>query len=119
MLNERLSAARLIADKLHAAEAAIDQALACAAELSAAMPVARMSAKVSALVGHEAISGAAETQAALVEARRRLIATHCVLDQARLAVGLQAVALGGGMVKPSATAEGVAAREEEPSSRAA
>jgi hypothetical protein len=111
MLNDRLQAAQIVAAKLFAAEAALDQALA-----SAAMPRARMSAKISAVVGQEAIEDAADAQASLIEARRKLVAAHGKLEQVRVEVGLRVFALGGAYIKPpsaSQTHEHIEAQQDE------
>lgn len=111
MLNDRLQAAQIVAAKLFAAEAALDQALASVAELTAAMPRARMSAKISAVVGQDAIEDAADAQASLIEARRKLVAAHGKLEQVRVEVGLRVFAAGGGYIKPPS-----ANRDQEPES---
>lgn len=100
MLKERREAAEQIAERLFAAEAAIDAALTSAAELNAIIPVARSQANLSAVVGQDAIESAAETFAALVRARQQIVATHYRLDEAKTQIGLRTVAIGGGMEKP-------------------
>ena len=54
MRNERIAAARDVAAKLLAAEAAIDEAFARVAQLNMALPEARRMANLSAVVGQEA-----------------------------------------------------------------
>jgi hypothetical protein len=90
----RQEVAQKVADRLFAAEAAIDIALTRAAELTAAMPAARTEARLSAIVGQAALDRAAEAFTALVEARRRIVETHESLDQARSQMGLREVAAG-------------------------
>ena len=46
MLNDRLTAAKMVAEKLVALEDAIDAAIICAAELAAAAPQARKKANL-------------------------------------------------------------------------
>jgi hypothetical protein len=105
MLAQRRKAGQDIANCLMAAEAAIDQALASAATLAAAMPTARLEAGVAAEVGQEAMEFAAKTCAALFEARASVVATHKELEKTKTAVGLRAVSFGGLVEKPRSIAE--------------
>jgi len=106
----RQEVAQRLADRLFAVEAAIDIALTRAAELTAAMPAARCEARLSAIVGQEALDRAAEAFVALVEARRRIVATHESLDEARAQMGLREVNSGDSQDKiplmPSAAIAG-------------
>jgi hypothetical protein len=90
----RQAVAQKVADHLFAVETAIDLALTRAAELNAAMPQARTEARLPAMIGQTALDRAAEAFTALVEARRRIVATHASLDEARQQIGLRAVATG-------------------------
>ncbi len=101
MLNKRREAAEKVAQRLAAAEAAIDQALTCAAELNAALPSARAEAGLSAVVGQEALDGAAEVYTRLVAARRGIVETHRMLDETKIQIGLRTVAIGDGLDKPA------------------
>ena len=69
MLNQRLQAAREIAEQLIAAERAIDNAVAQVAALTACMPLARMEANIAAQVGHEALVRTAGSMTSLIERR--------------------------------------------------
>lgn len=100
MLNQRLSAAKKIAGSLHAAELAIDEAIARASELSAAIPAARGEANLSALVGHEATENVADALRVLAKARRHMVTAHGNLDEAKDQIGLRTRGFGGGMTKP-------------------
>ena len=104
----RQAVAQKVADRLFAVESAIDVALTRAAELNAAMPAARSEARLPAMIGQTAFDRAAEAFSALVEARRRIVATHASLDEARLQIGLQEVATGDLIPKPTGMPEGVA-----------
>lgn len=95
----RQAVAQQVADRLFAVESAIDLALTRAAELNAAMPQARTEARLPAMVGQAALDCSAEAFTALVEARRRIVATHASLDEARLQIGLKEVATGDSMPK--------------------
>jgi len=101
MPRTRQIVAQQVADRLFAVETAIDVALTRAAELSAAMPQARAEARLPAMIGQDALAGAAETFAALVEARRQIIATHASLDVAREQIGLREMAAGDMVPKPT------------------
>lgn len=90
----RQAVAQKVADRLFAVEGAIDVALMRAAELTAAMPQARMEARLPAMVGQEALDKAAQAFVALVEARRCIIETHKSLDQTREEIGLREVDAG-------------------------
>jgi hypothetical protein len=104
----RQAVAQKVADRLFAVESAIDAALTCAAELNAAMPQARTEARLPAMIGQTALDRASETFTALVEARRRIIATHESLDATRLQIGLKEVASGDSVPKVPGFTEGVA-----------
>lgn len=108
MLKERRDAAEHLAERLFAAEQAVDEAIRKMGDLIGFMPVARMNARLSAVVGQDAISEAAETLSAMVGARGHLVATHHRLADVRDQIGLQAMALGSGDMKPP-----VHAKEEE------
>lgn len=90
----RQEVAQKVADRLFAVESAIDTALTRAAELNAAMPMARTEARLPAMIGQSAFDRAAEAFTALVEARRRIVETHESLDQARVHMGLREVDVG-------------------------
>ncbi len=100
MRKERVEAAQHVAEKLFAAEATIDSALAAAAELSAAMPAARTHAGLSAILGQDALESATAALTCLVEARQKIVAAHGALDQVKTDMGLRTHAFGGGMLKP-------------------
>lgn len=101
MLNERLGAARHVAEKLHALEAAIDEALACAGELTTAVPAARRNAGVSAVVGQDAIWLTGQSVAALHKARAKIVAAHHAFADVQVQVGLKHRMSGEGW-KPTA-----------------
>lgn len=94
MLKDRRNAAIKIAESLFAAEEAIDVALARAAELNGNMVTARSEAKLSAVVGQDAFEVSAAVFAALARARCDIVETHRRLSEAKIRVGLGAVAIG-------------------------
>jgi hypothetical protein len=97
----RQEVAQKVADRLFAVEAAIDEALTRAAELTATMPQARTEARLPAMVGQEALDRATEAFVALVEARRRIVETHKSLDHTREQIGLREVDAGDTVPKPN------------------
>jgi hypothetical protein len=96
-------AANSVAEKLFAAEAAIDAAIAAVANLTAAMPLASQQANAGMHIGHEALMHAMESCQQLVKSRSNIIRTHSALRSAQSNVGLDAVNFNGGC--PPAEAE--------------
>jgi hypothetical protein len=80
--------------RLHAAEAAVDRALADAAGLAAALPVARLDAALSAVAGQKAFDEAAASVAALAAARGHLVRTHHALAALARQLGVDVLAVG-------------------------
>jgi len=109
----RQEVAQKVADRLFAVESAIDIALTRAAELNAAMPMARAEARLPAMIGQSAFDCAAEAFTALVAARRRIVETHESLDHARAQIGLREVATGDSVPKDGTFAQ----RESEDEKR--
>ena len=89
MLNDRLAAAKMVAEKLFALEDAIDAALICAGELTAAAPQARKRAKLSACVGQDAIARTGDAMAALYAARAHIIGAHDQYADVRDQIGIK------------------------------
>jgi hypothetical protein len=110
MLKNRKEAAQQLANRLFETEGAIDEAITKMADLAGYMPVARNTAKLSAVVGQEVIVQAAQTLAALVEARGQIVETHHKLAITRDQIGLREMAVGGGNNKPGFEAT----KEREP-----
>jgi hypothetical protein len=92
MLNDRIAAAKDVASALIALEAAIDEALSCAAAMTAALPKARRRAKVSAVVGQDVKQLTGEALAALFNARASIVAAHHGLADVRDEMGLRTFA---------------------------
>lgn len=84
----------MIVGELHPSERAMDEAMARLASLTTAMIAARATAGVSAVVGQEAFDRVGEAMALLFQARSRLLDAHQRLNEARIEVGLGAVAFG-------------------------
>jgi hypothetical protein len=94
MLHARRQAAAEVASKLFALEAAIDQALVCAGELMAAAPQARMKAKLSAVVGQDAMDFLGASSSSLNAARGQIVAAHHALADIHEQIGLKTFASG-------------------------
>lgn len=92
MLNDRLAASKMVAEKLFALESALDDALKCAGELSTALPAARQRAKLSAVVGQQAFASTSEAVAALFTARARIVEAHNNLAEVHEQIGLKTYA---------------------------
>lgn len=106
MLQNRLAAARMVAEKLAASETAIDDALISMAELTAVTPMAQRRANVSPTVVQDAMALTGEATAALQEARAKLMAAHQAFAEVRDQIGLR-VHAGGDLWKlvPPKTAQ--------------
>lgn len=91
MLKQRREAAETVAEALFAAEKAIDAAIASTATLAALMPHSRQAARLSALVGQDALMSAINTIQALGVAREGIVSTHKHLTVAQHDIGLSAV----------------------------
>lgn len=88
MLNERLSAAKIVADSLRELEEALDDSLIRAAAFTSSIPVARRTANLSPVVGQEAIALSGEVIAAIHQARAALVKAHAELAEVRDSIGL-------------------------------
>lgn len=100
MLKQRREAAETVAEALFAAEKAIDDAIATTATLAAVMPSSRQAARVSALIGQDALMSAVNTMQALAAAREGIVTTHKHLSVAQRDMGLSAVSFGEPVPKP-------------------
>jgi len=96
---KRTEAARAGAEKLQRAEAAIDAALRETAELMGLLPALRLEARLSAVIGQQAVANLGETLAHIVSARRTIIEAHSALYTVRTQIGCGAMA-GGDLDKP-------------------
>ena len=84
-----------IADRLMAAEHAIDLAIARTADLTGYMPSVRAEANLACEVGQEALEHAVASFSALVKARASMIASHRQLAVTKDEIGLRTVSFGG------------------------
>jgi hypothetical protein len=102
----RREAAESVALNLFETEAAIDAALAKAAQFLGTMPVARQQAGVAAQMGNEAIMKAAEAVAMLTRARAAIVECHDELDGVQKELGLRITSFGP-MPKPAEASSGL------------
>jgi hypothetical protein len=100
MRTKRIEAAKSVASCLFAAEEAIDIAVTRIAQLNAAMPLARLDANISAIVGQSAFGSCTDALSFVAKAREQIVATHMHLKTAGDQIGLEAVSLGDA-IKPS------------------
>lgn len=98
--------ANMIALRLHAAEQAVDTALAEISLLTHDMTRHRAAASFAAQAGHQALVDAQAAASALVEGRSRLVASHDRLDRTARALGIVVTAGGPleGKDQPAVTA---------------
>lgn len=94
--SERIAVVRRVAKRLHAAEAAIDQAIIALSELNRELPEARIHAGLSATVGQEAFTCSAGALVHLVQSRAKTVDAHAALAETQSEMGLGALAMGDG-----------------------
>lgn len=100
MRNNRMNVMMDVVRDLHEAEIAFDDAISAVATLSAALPQARIRAKVAATVGQDVIDSVLQACSLMGQARAKLVETHHRLGDVKKQLGLKAVAAGGGYEKP-------------------
>jgi len=100
MPKHRQEVARSVAERLFAAEEALDVAAARIAELNAVLPLARLDARVAAMVGQDAITNSASAVMLVAQTRAHIVATHASLKQAGDSIGLREMAYGD-LLKPT------------------
>jgi len=99
-----MAAAKSVADCLFEFENALDEALALGSALSSRIVTARLEARLSAVLGQDAIEGAVRTLSLLGDARRELVGTHHHLKACADKIGLREVSFGDLLKPPSASA---------------
>jgi len=102
MTAKRLTIARSVAERLFAAEKAVDLAVARVAELNAALPLARLDAHIAAEIGQDALESSAAAVVLGAQMREQMVATHVRLKQASDRIGLAEVSFGDALKAPSA-----------------
>lgn len=102
MRAQRQAIARQVAERLFAAEAALDVAAARLAELTAALPLARLEARLSATIGQDAFRNSASAMMLIAKTREKIVVMHAFLKQANDDIGLREVSYGDLLKAPSA-----------------
>lgn len=105
MLNKRLAAGRFVANALFAVEHAVDIAYTRLAELNAAIPTARLDARLSAVIGQDAFESSAEAMLLAAKLRRLVVEAHERLNIASASIGLREVSWGDEYKQPPLSAE--------------
>ncbi|WEK43248.1 MAG: hypothetical protein P0Y64_18335 [Candidatus Sphingomonas colombiensis] len=103
MRAQRQAIARTVAERLFAAEEALDVAATRIAELNAALPLARLNVGLSAVVGQDALNSSASAVKLIAKTRAKIVATHTNLKQASDDIGLAEVSYGD-LIKPNKAA---------------
>ncbi|MDY6923288.1 MAG: hypothetical protein SWI22_04930 [Pseudomonadota bacterium] len=102
-MSDRNELGRQMAEKLYAAERALDAALAEIGDLSALMTRGRMHHGIAAVVGQEALEHVAKCGGALTKARRALVEGHKQLarDARLMRIAWTTGYVGPGETKPA------------------
>ncbi|MET3723460.1 hypothetical protein [Sphingomonas trueperi] len=111
MQSIRLKVMKDVVRDLHEAEIAFDDAISAVATLSAALPQARIRAKVAATVGQGVIDSVLQACSLIGQARAKLVDTHNQLSDVK--DQLKIVAAGGGYEKPLESTFLTAVRTED------
>lgn len=88
-MTDKVFVAQGVANRLFAAEKAIDTAVAEAAQLMAAMIAARGELNLAAEVGDDAVSKVADALNVLAQARRTVVSAHGDLAEVQLRLGIR------------------------------
>ncbi|WP_309090846.1 hypothetical protein [Phenylobacterium sp.] len=91
---EKVFVAQRVAKKLFTTEAAVDGALAEAAELMAAMIAARKDANLSLVFADDVQVKLMDAMKALSEARTAMVGVHSELNEAKLRLGIRTKMVG-------------------------
>jgi len=105
MLNQRMTAARQVADELLPAEAELDNAILHASRLAIAVIEGRRAAKLPLNTGQEGLAHMSRATAKLIDARGDIMAAHVAFRETQKDIGLRAVSFGDIYESPDKTAE--------------
>lgn len=94
MLNQRISAARRVADELLPAETELDNAILHASRMTIAVIEGRRMAKLPLDTGQEGLAFMSRATAKLIDARGDMMAAHVALRTTKGEIGLRAVSFG-------------------------
>jgi hypothetical protein len=109
-MTDKALRAKVVADKLHATELSIDQAMNDAAKLVSEMVSARTELKLGAVIGDEALGRVTEAMRALSEARHAMVAAHGELEVVGRKIGVRTRA-NQDWIKDSTSAHDTSLRE--------
>jgi hypothetical protein len=102
---QRRIVAQEVADKLGAVERQIDQTLVAAGVLLSALPDARVRARLSAVVGQDALDLVAQATVILSQARGKLVEAHNALAETGHQIGVGKIVAGVGDKTTTPTGE--------------
>ena len=94
MLNQRLRAAKVVADQLLPAETDLDNAILHASRVAIAVIEGRRSAKLPLNAGHDGLAHMSRAAAKLIDARGEIIAAHVAFRETQKDIGLRTVSFG-------------------------
>lgn len=94
MLNQRLTAARKVADELLPAESNLDDAILHASKVAIAVIEGRRAAKLPLNVGQEGLALVSRAATKLIDARGDIIEAHVAFRATQDEIGLRAVSFG-------------------------
>jgi len=94
MLNQRLNAARKIAEALIPSETDIEAAIASTSRLVAAIVEGRAGTNLPVSIGQDSLAALNATITGLITARASIAAAHASLAQDRINAGLRAYGMG-------------------------
>jgi hypothetical protein len=94
MLNQRINAARQVANELLPAEAELDNAIIHASRTAIAVIEGRRMAKLPLDTGHEGLALMSRATVKLIDARGDMMAAHVALRATKDEIGLRAVSFG-------------------------
>ena len=96
MLKERLVIANKVAKEVHAAEAAIDSAIAAVGVLMTSLPQAQAAARLSSVAGDAAFGHLHAAATGMLEGRTSMVALHNELAVMKDRIGLRNAIVGMG-----------------------
>jgi len=94
MLNQRITAARQVADELLPAEVELDNAILHTSRLAIAVIEGRRTARLPLNTGQEGLSFVSRATAKLVDARGDMMAAHVAFRETKDKIGLRTVSFG-------------------------
>ena len=105
MLNQRIAAAKAVAQELLPAERVVDEAIVHNSKLAIAVVEGRRSANLPLTAGQEGLDLVVQANVRLCEARGLLAAAHHAFRQTQLEVGLRAFSWGDIQECPPSSAQ--------------